>query len=86
MEMLRSPRFHSRVIVPPVPNGFVLVKFYGLPLFIPAAQPEDEQYGKSPYTIVQANYLFTVRGILMDRLVASPPHVGSGWTIPAGVK
>ena len=47
---LPAPRFAPHVILPEVPEGMVLHKFYGEPVLLPAITEGEELFGKTPYT------------------------------------
>lgn len=47
---LPAPRFAPHVVLPEVPEGMVLHKFYGEPALLPARTEGEELIGKTPYT------------------------------------
>lgn len=45
-----TPRFGPHVVIPEVPEGLVLHKFYGEPVLLPAKAEGEELVGKTPFT------------------------------------
>ncbi len=47
---LPTPRFAPHIVLPEVPEGMELHKFYGEPVLLPARTEGEELIGKTPYT------------------------------------
>lgn len=52
-----APRFAPKVVIPEVPEGMELHKFYGAPVLLPARLDGEPMLGRSPFTIRQAEAL-----------------------------
>lgn len=60
------PRFHPKTIIPEIPEGMELHKFYGEPILLPARAEGELMYGNSPFSMRQVETL--------QRLVAERNH------------
>lgn len=65
-----APRFGRGVDIPIVPDGMELVKFYGEPALIPVKEDGESMYGKSNFTVRQADAL---NHLLQQRLAQLKP-------------
>lgn len=53
-----GPRFYPKTVMPEVTEGQELVKFHGQLVLIPAAKEGDPMYGRTRFTMRQAEALF----------------------------
>ena len=63
-----KPRFHPKAVVPEVPKGMELAKFHGQPVLIPGRRDGDESFGRSRFTVSQAQELFAYERIRREGL------------------
>lgn len=63
-----KPRFHPKTVVPEVPAGMELVKFHGQPVLIPERREGEQMFGKSNFTMPQAEELFAYERIRREGL------------------
>lgn len=54
---MSAPRFAPYVVIPEVPEGMELQKFYGKPVLLPIMLEGEPMVGKSPYTRRQMDIL-----------------------------
>lgn len=52
-----APRFAPHVVIPEVPEGMELHKFYGEPILLPAIEDGEARFGGSKYSVRQAEIL-----------------------------
>lgn len=52
-----APRFAPDTVIPEVPEGMILDKFHGEPILLPAITEGESMFGKSRYSIRQAEIL-----------------------------
>ncbi len=54
---LSAPRFAPGIVIPEVPEGMVLGKFFGEPILLPAIEEDEPMLGRSRYSLRQTEIL-----------------------------
>lgn len=76
IQLRPAPRFAPGTIIPEIPEGMELHKFYGEPILLPAIEEGEPMFGRSRHSIRQAEILFKLEKERRGRERISLKHPG----------